>query len=152
MENRKPNCSCVYCGKQIYRRPKQIKNGLVFCSTSCTGKYTRKNEKFCPICGKEIFGKSKTCSRICSNKNRYGIKYDGTNKYNNATKSRVLKEQLSKIRGGICQKCSNNNYNILQVHHIIERSKGGTNDESNLLILCPNCHMTEHLGYSKYGE
>ena len=149
---RNPNCSCKHCGKEIYRRPNQIENGLVFCSTSCTGKFSRTNEKSCPICGKIIFGKSKTCSRTCSNKNRYGIKYDGLNKKNNANKSKILKESLSKIRGGICEKCSNENYSILQVHHIIERCNGGTNDPNNLLLLCPNCHMTEHLGYSTYTE
>jgi 5-methylcytosine-specific restriction endonuclease McrA len=71
---------------------------------------------------------------------------------NNANKSKILKENLSKIRGGICEECGNENYNILQVHHIIERCNGGTNDESNLELLCPNCHYTKHLGYSKYGE
>ena len=152
MSSRNPNCSCLVCKTPIYRRPSQIKNGPVFCSPSCVGKHNRTNEKPCPICGKLIFGKAKTCSRTCSNKKRYGLKYDGTNKHNNANKARILKEKLSKIRGGICEKCGNDNYNILQIHHILERCNGGTNDESNLLILCPNCHMTEHLGYSKYGE
>lgn len=68
MGNRNPNCSCVVCGKQIYRRPNQIKSGLVYCSIECTGKHRRKNESSCPVCGKEIFGKSKTCSRTCANK------------------------------------------------------------------------------------
>ena len=108
--HRNPNCSCNYCGEQIYRRPNQIKNGLVFCSRTCTGKYSRKDEKSCPICNKIIFGKSKTCSRTCSNKSRYGIKYDGLNKKNNANKSKVLRENLSKIRGGICEECGNENY------------------------------------------
>ena len=149
---RNPNCSCTYCGKEIYRRPNQIENGLVFCSITCTGKHRRKNEKSCPICGKIIFGGSKTCSRTCSNKSRYGIKYDGLNKKNNANKTKILKENLSKIRGGTCEECGNENYSILQIHHIIERCNGGTNDDNNLQLLCPNCHYTKHLGYSKYGE
>jgi len=149
---RNTNCSCYVCKKPIYRRPSQIESGLVFCSTACVGKNSRTNEKYCPVCGKIIFGKSKTCSRTCSNKNRNGTKYDGLNKNNNASKSKILKENLSKIRGGICQECGNENYSILQVHHIIERCNGGTNEESNLELLCPNCHYTKHLGYSKYGE
>ncbi|MCX7596799.1 MAG: HNH endonuclease [Fischerella sp.] len=28
-----------------------------------------------------------------------------------------------------------------QVHHIIPKSKGGTNDLSNLILLCGRCHM-----------
>ena len=149
---RNANCSCYVCKKPIYRRPSQIESGLVFCSTLCVGKNSRTNEKSCPVCGKIIFGKSKTCSRTCSNKNRNGIKYDESNKNNNASKSKILKENLSKIRGGMCEECGNENYNILQVHHIIERCNGGTNEESNLELLCPNCHYTKHLGYSKYGE
>jgi hypothetical protein len=153
MEQRKPNCCCILCNKQIYRRPFQIKSGPVYCSLTCLGKYRRKNKNqtFCPVCGKEISSKSKTCSRACSNKNRTGITYDNSNKYNKVFRSREVKNHLSEMRGGVCEKCGNENYNILQVHHIIEKSKGGTNEFSNLLLLCPNCHMTEHLGYSKYG-
>jgi len=32
----------------------------------------------------------------------------------------------------------------LQVHHIIPRSKGGTNDPSNTTLLCNACHKREH--------
>jgi 5-methylcytosine-specific restriction endonuclease McrA len=30
------------------------------------------------------------------------------------------------------------------IHHIIEKSKGGNDDSSNLVILCPNCHRISH--------
>lgn len=152
MSERKPNCHCNVCNAPIYRRPSQIKRGNVFCSIFCAGKFSRKNEKPCPICGKIIFGNLKTCSRSCSNKNRCGIKYDNINRYNKANKSKALKEKISKIRGGTCEKCYNDNYNILQIHHVLEKARGGTDEENNLLLLCPNCHMTKHLGYSRYGE
>lgn len=29
---------------------------------------------------------------------------------------------------------------IVDIHHIIWRMEGGSNDESNLIVLCPNCH------------
>lgn len=32
------------------------------------------------------------------------------------------------------------------IHHIVPRSKGGTNDHTNLTILCPNCHRLAHIG------
>lgn len=41
------------------------------------------------------------------------------------------------------------NSNILQIHHIIPRKRGGTDEEGNLRILCPNCHATEHYGDSR---
>jgi hypothetical protein len=32
----------------------------------------------------------------------------------------------------------------LQVHHIKERSQGGTNDEDNLIVVCFSCHSDVH--------
>lgn len=34
--------------------------------------------------------------------------------------------------------------NILHVHHILPRSKGGSHDPANLITICPNCHATAH--------
>ena len=151
MQNRKPNCSCCVCNKEIYRRPSQI-IGNIFCGSLCVGKSQRLNEKKCPICNAIFVGHKKTCSRSCSNKSRTGIKYDGQNKNNKSTKSKRLKLNLASKRSGKCEECGNENYNILQVHHIIERCNGGTDNEYNLQLLCPNCHYTKHLGYSKYEE
>lgn len=30
------------------------------------------------------------------------------------------------------------------IHHIVPKSKGGSNDLTNLTILCPNCHRIAH--------
>ena len=32
----------------------------------------------------------------------------------------------------------------LQVHHIVERSKGGTHEEDNLIVTCQTCHSDVH--------
>lgn len=32
----------------------------------------------------------------------------------------------------------------LQVHHIVERSQGGSNDEENLIVVCFSCHSDVH--------
>ena len=32
------------------------------------------------------------------------------------------------------------------IHHIIPRSKGGTDNNDNLTYLCPNCHRLAHEG------
>ena len=32
------------------------------------------------------------------------------------------------------------------IHHIIEVSEGGSNEMSNLIYICPNCHRELHFG------
>ena len=135
------------CDKHIYRLPSQIAAGRVFCSSKCVGISQRVNEKVCPVCGINYVGRKNTCSRSCSNKNRAGMSY---NKEGDKLYYRREKVLLAEQRGGVCEKCGNSNYNILQVHHIIHKSKGGTDELDNLSLLCPNCHMTEHLGYAEW--
>lgn len=44
-----------------------------------------------------------------------------------------------------CQCCGKKNVR-LEVHHIIFRSHGGTDDENNLITLCEGCHREVHNG------
>ena len=34
----------------------------------------------------------------------------------------------------------------IERHHIVPKSKGGTNDIANMIRLCPNCHTAVHRG------
>ena len=47
-----------------------------------------------------------------------------------------------------CQQCKKKNTS-LNVHHIVYRSNGGSDDESNLVTLCEDCHHKLHLGKIK---
>ena len=44
-----------------------------------------------------------------------------------------------------CQICGKKNTR-LEVHHVIFRSQGGTDDENNLITLCEDCHSAIHDG------
>lgn len=44
-----------------------------------------------------------------------------------------------------CQCCGTKNTR-LEVHHIIYRTNGGSNDETNLITLCKECHTKVHKG------
>lgn len=41
-----------------------------------------------------------------------------------------------------CREC--NFYKHLEVHHIVPRSKGGSDDPDNLITLCQRCHAKKH--------
>lgn len=43
-----------------------------------------------------------------------------------------------------CYVCHYDCIHILVVHHIKPLSEGGTNELSNLVVLCPNCHALVH--------
>jgi 5-methylcytosine-specific restriction endonuclease McrA len=48
-----------------------------------------------------------------------------------------------------CQHCGakeDPNHFTFQVHHIIFKCKGGSNDLSNLLLVCPFCHKHYYHG------
>ncbi len=147
---RKPNTLCALCKKQIYRRPLEIASGRVYCSLKCCG-VSQRNEHVCRMCGTKYIGTKRTCSRACANAARAGIKYTGMNASNRATRSVLLKTKVAQKRGGACERCGEKNYAILQIHHVLERHRGGTDKISNLKLLCPNCHATQHLGTSLFG-
>jgi len=44
----------------------------------------------------------------------------------------------------LCNICKN--FKHTDVHHIISKSCGGSNEKSNLTDLCPNCHRSVHCG------
>lgn len=147
---RNPNVKCSMCEKPFYKRPGEqssSKSGKVFCSKECYGLSCRVYT-VCPECGTKFSGRKGrvTCSRACSNKRRTGIKYSGERPKDKAYQRNVLRAQLIALRGAKCERCSYSKAHILQVHHILERSNGGTDEVDNLLLLCPNCHCEEHYG------
>lgn len=158
--NRTPNCKCVVCCKEVYRRPAQIDAGNVYCSQACKGKYTQKGRGACKICNKEIaqIGKSGSrrwstyCSRSCANKGRTGSKYKQDVSHSKYQHSQDLKSLLVSLRGPKCERCPCNMVGILHCHHIVEVSNGGGDEPENLMLLCPNCHYTEHHGFMTWED
>lgn len=60
-----------------------------------------------------------------------------SSKISNATRKGVYKRD-----NWCCVACDSNRG--LQVHHIVHRSQGGTNEMSNLVTLCWRCHAVAH--------
>jgi hypothetical protein len=49
-----------------------------------------------------------------------------------------VRDKLLVEAGHRCTICSEKAF---ELHHIIEQAEGGTDDEENLIVLCPNCHQ-----------
>ena len=56
--------------------------------------------------------------------------------------SKATKNKLEKCWSNRCAICGGNDY--LEVHHLIAKSAGGTDDYDNLILLCACCHATVH--------
>lgn len=69
--------------------------------------------------------------------------------------NRVQKKRIAKIEDYRCQICNwsmtwtnkkGKSFQRIDVDHIIDKSKGGGEEASNLWVLCPNCHVKKTLG------
>lgn len=146
---RKPNTVCHVCGKEFYRSPKvkaASKSGFCFCSHACFSKYQTVLCS-CPLCGQAFKAglNKKYCSKTCANKARKGIKYFTGQRKSKYSTYRSYRQALIKLRGEVCELCGYKEHpKILVVHHIIKRCDGGTNDLTNLQLICPNCHALLH--------
>ena len=150
---------CLHCGEYIplgdlgFNEYKERK----FCSSSCVASYYNsirkdKNKRiyFCHNCGVELNYKAKYCSNKCQKDFQYqeyikkwkNSEVDGMNgKY---AISRHIRKYLMEKHNYKCSKCGWGEINKytqtvpLEVHH--KNGNYADNDESNLELLCPNCH------------
>ncbi|MBF6650016.1 group II intron reverse transcriptase/maturase [Methylobacter sp. BlB1] len=98
--------------------------------------------------------------KIQANANPYDPKYEQyfeKRLHAKMTKGQVGKTKLARLwvqQKGICPVCNMRiddveNFNI---HHIVEKAKGGKDINSNLVILHPNCHRKVHSRNLKVGK
>jgi len=106
----------------------------------------------CKLCGKEFIKRQANqifCSKKCCNlhyKNEYSkIELGITpNRNNKAISLLKLRFEILKRDGFVCQYCGRNpkdNKTKLRVDHIIPKSKGGTDEVSNLITSCEECNL-----------
>lgn len=60
--------------------------------------------------------------------------------------TKAVRDQLLVEARHRCTICSEK---CFEIHHIIERAEGGSDDPENLIVLCPNCHQHR---YHRSGE
>ena len=87
--------------------------------------------------------------------------YNIANNVKQRIESKKQKERIAILENHTCQICgfnqsyineSGNKKWIIEVDHIIEKSKGGGETIDNLMVLCPNCHAKKTYGIIKVDE
>ena len=125
-----------------------------------------KNPNFCKFCGKLIQieeGKSastardkKFCNHSCAASfNNIGVAHNPKKPVRKKRIPKIGRKFLINKYGEKCMKCGWEERNIIsnavpiQLHHIDGNDKN--NEESNLILLCPNCHSLTP-NYMFYGR
>lgn len=54
-----------------------------------------------------------------------------------------IRKDVYRRDGWACQNCGATNVKVY-AHHIVSLASGGSNELSNLITLCKNCHMSIH--------
>lgn len=160
--NKNPK-TCKYCGKII---PYE-KRDNDFCNHSCSASYNNIGVKrntdsslslsHCLNCGKEIPRGNKYCNNTCKaeyERKEYIKRWKAGEESGIIGKDKIataVKVYLREKYKNSCQCCGWHEINPytnlvpLQIHHIDGNCLN--NQESNLQLLCPNCHaLTENFG------
>lgn len=64
-------------------------------------------------------------------------------------KKRYTRQQKKKLLDKKCFLCGESNYDLLDAHRITE---GGTYHDTNVVVLCSNCHRRTHSGEVKFDR
>ena len=149
---------CENCGKELTNKYQKR-----FCSKSCAASYNNRHRKHttkgktkiakCIVCGEEfeasIHIPYKKCKcPNCKLHNRVHSKElsNINNIFDISSRTRV---KILKMIGCGCSICGWNEATC-DIHHIIPKKAGGTNDDENLIYVCPNCHRICHVA-NKYS-
>lgn len=61
----------------------------------------------------------------------------------------LINKEAAKRLAGKCYFCSCDNYDLLDVHRIVEGSQGGKYTDFNTITVCSLCHRKIHAGLIK---
>lgn len=116
---------CIQCGCEIKTK------SLKYCSQRCSKNYLKKGYR--KRKSAHILAYNRAYREACKNKPISKRKRD-----------RLILKKIGCLRCGSCQN--------LNVHHIKPLISGGDNNESNLLVLCFDCHMEWEKRMAGYWE
>jgi len=149
------DAQCHYCGKTFHRSPSELKRSTnAYCCRECYEKARQEGtaakrkrralggrggdvEVHCANCGKAVYVRP---SKVHAAENHYCSR-ECKRLHQTTTGSHVPRERLKRQRGR-CEICGLAELDILVVHHKDRNPRN--NKDSNLMVLCPNCHSRIH--------
>lgn len=151
---------CEKCNKEFFedwrKDKKTIKKNPVpkFCCRSCANSREMQQETKLKISKSLIGNKAWNKNLKDSEKLKKFSTY--SRKASPETVFDISSRTLSKILIRLNKPCSYCGWHVEgavgDIHHIIPKKEGGTNDHSNLTYICPNCHRLWHSGIIKSEE
>lgn len=140
---------CKECGKEL------TKGQRVFCCQSCAAKYNNRSRATttkgktknatCIRCGQEFLASIHVnkCKCICPECKKHNRPHYKTNI---TTLQDLSKRTFVKILKRMNVGCSICGWNesTCDIHHIIPKKEGGSDNFDNLIVVCPNCHRLCH--------
>lgn len=139
------NHKCQCCCKQFSTRNKNPK----FCSLSCAATHNNHRRFVSDEQKRKVSERLQQYWKDHPEKRKQAD--TATQKGKHKKPSSILelsKRTVSKICYRLNIECSSCGWDkeICDIHHIIPRGQGGSDDHSNLAYLCPNCHRLAHKG------
>jgi hypothetical protein len=141
---KEPNCACAHCGLKMRRSPSAI-GAVNYCGRACRDE-SRRVSRDCKHCGKSFV----TQVGRLSGKTNSSANFCGRECYWASMRKPV---KAGKLAGGAWQRtsaatikrtpfcgCCGKSRGRLETHHILPRRIGGSDEQSNLIPLCPPCH------------
>lgn len=110
----------------------------------CYKKQWKPESIICILCKKEKYHHARGYCNVCYNKTFHKEYYRLASRKQHSGITKEVFQQLSKK----CLLCGFDK--IIDVHHLIAKSQGGTHTIDNLVVLCPNHHkMIHHADFSE---
>lgn len=142
----KVTLSCAGCKGLFTRFASGVKNpDASYCGRSCLSA-SKSVDRVCCHCGKSfvtqvgrLSGKTNSSANFCGRECYWASmrKPKASLKGRGSTCQRACADVIA--AAPFCASCGTMSYR-LEAHHIIPRRRGGTDNRSNLVPLCPTCH------------
>lgn len=166
LKNHRFETTCASCGKPLIKpKARMRESGIYYCNKCCQDKHAgilKRNAKlYCSVCGKRMYGKGVIKTGICfmCAKQKKLKQFISGEFYNTVIKlgAGIYREYMFDRADNKCSKCGWTAVHPvtgkipLHIHHKDGNYKN--NILSNLVVLCPNCHvLTESYGSLNKGN